>query len=568
MNNVKSVMNYFDGNFLFNLYLKNIIGNTNDESYMYEDNLLNDINKNAVIMGCICNIMTSIKDGLNDKTNNFNKYFSEIVNKELSDNILMIASKNKDGYAIDDYTFKNASSILATLRNKLSYGNFALDLEQGNVTFKVNNKDVSIDIDTLANYVISSLWTYMRIDDSNKYMRNIVVTNKFDNSRSTNMKNRFELKSFIRSFKEIDFSLSRKDNQRIEGYVINRLEELIKEFKISHDFKIFNDFQKEIKDKYNFNCHHGKVRNINIDGILDDLSSIMIDDIDYDTQVYLIGIEMQKLVDDNNYNNAIKANLRNLILINTMYKCNSTDNMVIGKEMVNNYGIVDINYDNYVANEIAMFNSLFSYANDELYKNNNKYSNLNSDGLDYGMLNLSGIRLNTINLNDNVITRLLSEKIRIQKEISKINDMITIYNSNLDIVILKKNIKAIEKISELLKSEFEKLDVLQSLYTATENSLSFARTYYNNNVNCLTNEAIITGIRNSIAHGNYNIVNDDDKIKIVFNDKVNNKLVFSCEVFINDFRDILINSAAVVKSFIDNKYNDKNIVKVKSLVIV
>ena len=568
MNNVKSVMNYFDGNFLFNLYLKNIIGNTNDESYMYEDNLLNDINKNAVIMGCICNIMTSIKDGLNDKTNNFNKYFSEIVNKELSDNILMIASKNKDGYAIDDYTFKNVSSILATLRNKLSYGNFVLDLEQGNVTFKVNNNDVSIDIDTLANYVISSLWTYMRIDDSNKYMRNIVVTNKFDNSRSTNMKNRFELKSFIRSFKEIDFSLSRKDNQRIEGYVINRLEELIKEFKISHDFKIFNDFQKEIKDKYNFSCHHGKVRNINIDGILDDLSSIMIDDIDYGTQVYLIGIEMQKLVDDNNYNNAIKANLRNLILINTMYKYNSTDNMVIGKEMVNNYGIVDINCDNYVANEIAMFNSLFSYANDELYKNNNKYSNLNSDGLDYGMLNLSGIRLNTINLNDNVITRLLSEKIRIQKEISKINDMITIYNSNLDIVILKKNIKAIEKISELLKSEFEKLDVLQSLYTATENSLSFAQTYYNNNVNCLTNEAIITGIRNSIAHGNYNIVNDDDKIKIVFNDIVNNKLVFSCEVFINDFRDILINSAAVVKSFIDNKYNDKNIVKVKSLVIV
>ena len=564
MNNVKSVMNYFDGNFLFNLYLKNIIGNTNDESYMYEDNLLNDINKNAVIMGCICNIMTSIKDGLNDKTNNFNKYFSEIVNKELSDNILMIASKNKDGYAIDDYTFKNVSSILVTLRNKLSYGNFVLDLEQGNVTFKVNNNDVSIDIDTLANYVISSLWTYMRIDDSNKYMRNIVVTNKFDNSRSTNMKNRFELKSFIRSFKEIDFSLSRKDNQRIDGIVINRLEELIKEFKISHDFKIFNDFQKEIKDKYNFSCHHGKVRNINIDGILDNFSSIMIDDIDYGTQVYLIGIEMQKLVDDNNYNNAIKANLRNLILINTMYKYNSTDNMVIGKEMVNNYGIVDINCDNYVANEIAMFNSLFSYANDELYKNNN----LNSDGLDYGMLNLSGIRLNTINLNDNVITRLLSEKIRIQKEISKINDMITIYNSNLDIVILKKNIKAIEKISELLKSEFEKLDVLQSLYTATENSLSFAQTYYNNNVNCLTNEAIITGIRNSIAHGNYNIVNDDDKIKIVFNDMVNNKLVFSCEVFINDFRDILINSAAVVKSFIDNKYNDKNIVKVKSLVIV
>ena len=54
----------------------------------------------------------------------------------------------------------------------------------------------------------------------------------------------------------------------------------------------------------------------------------------------------------------------------------------------------------------------------------------------------------------------------------------------------------------------------------------------------------------------------------IFNDMVNNKLVFSCEVFINDFRDILINSAAVVKSFIDNKYNDKNIVKVKSLVIV
>ena len=84
--------------------------------------------------------------------------------------------------------------------------------------------------------------------------------------------------------------------------------------------------------------------------------------------------------------------------------------------MVNNYGIVDINCDNYVANEIAMFNSLFSYANDELYKNNNKYSNLNSDGLDYGMLNLSGIRLNTINLNDNVIKTYKEQFISEQKK--------------------------------------------------------------------------------------------------------------------------------------------------------
>lgn len=568
MNNVKSVMNYFDGNFLFNLYLKNIISNTNDDSYIYEDNLLNNVNKNAIMMGCICNIMTSIKDGLNDKTNSFNKYFSETANKELSDNILMIASKNKDGYVINDYIFKNVSSILVILRNRFSYGNFDLNLEQGNVTFKVNNRDVSIDIGTLANYVISSLWKYIRIDGSNKYMRNIVITNKFDNSRSTNMKNGYELKSFIRSFREVDFSLSRRDNQRIEGYVIRGLEELIKEFKINHNFKIFNDFQKEVKDKYNFSWHHGRIRNINIDNILDNLSSTMIDDIDYDTQVYLISSEIQKLIDNNSNYNFVIINLRNLILINTMDKCNSTDNVVVGKEMVNNYGIVDITYDNYVINEIVMFNSLFSYANDELYKNNNKYSNLDSDGLDYGMLNLSSIKLNTINLNDNVVTRLLGEKIRLQKEINKINEVITAYNSNLDIVILKKNIKAIEKISELLKLEYEKLDVLQSLYTATENSLSFAQTYYNNNVNCLTNEAIITGIRNSIAHGNYSIVNEDDKIKIVFNDRVNNKLVFSCEVFINDFRDILLSSAAVIKSFIDNKYNDKNIVKVKSLVIV
>lgn len=555
------IMDYYYGNLSFNMFLKTNDGNCNNDIYMYRDDILDKRNNNASKIGCICNIMMAIKEELieEDEVN----WISKIAISRLEECVCMIATKRDDGYVINGYTFDSAASVVATIRNKMAHGNFTLDLDHSRIIFKIDGRDVIVNINSLCEYVISSLNSFIRVCNGPLYKRNMVVNDKVIKGRYRAVKNRGEIKNLVKSFKEASFTLRRRDDGIVEDYVAQRLERLIDKYKESNNLSVFKEFEKDINDRYEFKKNVvRRVKDVNVDSLCDFLINNLPNDIDYESQVYIIGMELQREIDDkyNNFN-PITANMVNLILTDIMGKYGTTSNEVISKVVKRKYGSLYINYDNYAANEMAMFNALFSYARDDLYDNSNKYTLSSCDGLDYSMLDLTSIRLKTINIDDGKVSDLNNKKMAYDAKLSKYDEIINRDMENLDRAVRSGNTKASNIIGSNIDRKLKERDILQKESDNILEMLLLAEEYRSNNILYLTNEAIIRGIRNSIAHGNYKVIlgKSIHDSKILFDDIYKKKVTFSGEVTISDFNDILINSFQIVNAFLGSNNFKKRV---------
>ena len=92
------------------------------------------------------------------------------------------------------------------------------------------------------------------------------------------------------------------------------------------------------------------------------------------------------------------------------------------------------------------------------------------------------------------------------------------------------------------------------MYDNLLNEYKNANDYFNNNIDYLTNERIIDGIRNSIAHGNYYLKYNIDMNNsiIVFEDIYEGKLTFKCSIKINDFIKFLSDNSPIICNFLNN----------------
>ena len=555
------IMDYYYGNLSFNMFLKTNDGNCNNDIYMYRDDILDKRNNNASKIGCICNIMMAIKEELieEDEVN----WISKIAISRLEECVCMIATKRDDGYVINCYTFDSAASVVATIRNKMAHGNFTLDLDHSRIIFKIDGRDVIVNINSLCEYVISSLNSFIRVCNGPLYKRNMVVNDKVIKGRYRAVKNRGEIKNLVKSFKEASFTLRRRDDGIVEDYVAQRLERLIDKYKESNNLSVFKEFEKDINDRYEFKKNVvRRVKDVNVDSLCEFLINNLPNDIDYESQVYIIGMELQREIDDkyNNFN-PITANMVNLILTDIMGKYGTTSNEVISKVVKRKYGSLYINYDNYAANEMAMFNALFSYARDDLYDNSNKYTLSSCDGLDYSMLDLTSIRLKTINIDDGKVSDLNNKKMAYDAKLSKYDEIINRDMENLDRAVRSGNTKASNIIGSNIERKLKERDILQKESDNILEMLLLAEEYRSNNILYLTNEAIIRGIRNSIAHGNYKVIlgKSIHDSKILFDDIYKKKVTFSGEVTISDFNDILINSFQIVNAFLGSNNFKKRV---------
>ena len=555
------IMDYYYGNLSFNMFLKTNDGNCNNDIYMYRDDILDKRNNNASKIGCICNIMMAIKEELieEDEVN----WISKIAISRLEECVCMIATKRDDGYVINGYTFDSAASVVATIRNKMAHGNFTLDLDHSRIIFKIDGRDVIVNINSLCEYVISSLNSFIRVCNGPLYKRNMVVNDKVIKGRYRAVKNRGEIKNLVKSFKEASFTLRRRDDGIVEDYVAQRLERLIDKYKESNNLSVFKEFEKDINDRYEFKKNVvRRVKDVNVDSLCEFLINNLPNDIDYESQVYIIGMELQREIDDkyNNFN-PITANMVNLILTDIMGKHGTTSNEVISKVVRKKYGSLYINYDNYAANEMAMFNALFSYARDDLYDNSNKYTLSSCDGLDYSMLDLTSIRLKTINIDDGKVSDLNNKKMAYDAKLSKYDEIINRDMENLDRAVRSGNTKASNIIGSNIDRKLKERDILQKESDNILEMLLLAEEYRSNNILYLTNEAIIRGIRNSIAHGNYKVIlgKSIHDSKILFDDIYKKKVTFSGEVTISDFNDILINSFQIVNAFLGSNNFKKRV---------
>lgn len=549
-----NIMDYYLGNKAYNLFLQGIIYN----NPIYSEGILDKKNINATKIGCISNIFLAIKEDLVSKDKE--GYNSRILISELENNVSLIATKENNGYRINNYLFPDAPTLVSVLRNKLAHGLYTMDLEHNRIIFNIESNEVIINIDKLSTYVISCLKSYTKVNNSSIYKRDFVINNKVDTTRTKPMKSINELNNFIKNSREIEIILIKKDNTLISNYVVWELENIIDEYRITKNNKLLINFENKYKDEYDFKWNIKKLNDDKTKELSNFILNIIPQNITYNEEVMVILKEYAYKM-NNNYNkfNVIMENLTNLVLLDEIKENNTINSNILFNKLKEKYNNIYISYNTLISSSIAMFNSLFSYANDDVYKNDNKYTLLDNNGLDYSKLDLSLINVQIKTIDNTIINELNIRKTAKEKELNLIDTKITKELNNLNIVKSKSNTNAINNITNKLTNLYNIKNTLTIEHNNIINELNICNNYYNNNILYLENESIITGIRNSIAHGNYEVVqcNNINDTYIVFNDIYEGKLTFKGTIKILDFIDLIDNNAIVINEFLNNLDNKK-----------
>ena len=356
-----NIMDYYLGNKAYNLFLLGIIYN----NPIYSEYILDKKNINATKIGCISNIFLAIKEDLVSKDKE--RYSSRILISELENNVSLIATRVDNGYMINNYLFPDAPTLVSVLRNKIAHGLYTMDLEHNRIIFNIESNNVIINIDKLSNYVVSCLKSYTRVNNSIIYKRDFAINDKVDNIRTKPMKSINELNNFIKNSREIEIILTKKDNTLINNYVVWELENVIDEYKITKNNKLLINFENKYKDEYDFKWNINKINDNSVEDLSRFILNIIPQNITYNEEVMVILKEYASKM-NNNYNrfNVIMENLTNLVLLDAIKENNTVNSNILFDKIKEKYNNIYISYNTLISSSIAMFNSLFSYANDDV----------------------------------------------------------------------------------------------------------------------------------------------------------------------------------------------------------
>lgn len=533
MSKLSDITPYFEGNFSLALFNIGLISDNNE----YMQNILDKERINAAKIGSISNIFLAIKETFVDKNNNV--FYSKVANSELEKNVNLIAQKVSNGYEINGYVFSSAAQLVGVIRNKLAHGQFSFDLEHNRVIIDNEGIDIVINIDKLATFVISSLKDYMFISNGSKYERDYVFSDKFNNGTFSSKE---EIRRYIKTFKEFSMRIYRKDDKNIEGYIVKEFNYVFKLFSETRDYGILLRFAKSIEKDYVVSWGERKVDTQNIDTLVEFLFNTLPKELDSNSKSTIIAHEMARTLNDK-YNsfNPIKANLTNLIFLDIIRKYSTIDKKTLLLHIKAEYPDLYLNYDPLAMSLINTFTALFSFNYDNTFKSSENAS----DGFDYSLLDISKFNIEKEkSLGDDEI---IQRQNKLNNEIAKVDAMINSNMVSLGKVTQMGNNVAVQKINVLISLLNQKKNNLNAdLVTANAQLQAFK-----SNEKYLKNASFIEGIRNSIAHGNYQVLlgSDFNKIVIVFEDIYEEKTTFKASITYEDFYEFLYNCSIEVSKF-------------------
>lgn len=551
MAKVDCIMDYYLANKANILFLMGLVYRNNE----YSNFILEPKNMQGAKVGCISNIILAIKEDVVENMGDL-VYESKLFLNELEKAVAAIATKDGNGYKIDNYYFESASNLVATLRNKIAHGDYEIDFDNNKIVLNVNLNKISIDINKLALFIVMALKSTFSSIKRNEYQRNILLFKIKEKNRKAPLKLKSEIKNVIRSFKCIDFSIKEKNGDVINRDIISTFELFLKYYKDTQDAEAIRKIRIFL-NKHNIEL---KITEASIKSeqevstLVDLLMNSVSQNSSYEDQIKMIGLEVQRIINATyEKSNPLLSNFYNLCLLNAVEEVSSIDLNKIKNHLYE--GMFYINYDNLASSAIAMFNTLFAYAFDDIFKSSNEYTGEPLNGFDYSLLDLSSIKVEKMELDINVLNSIQDKHNGLVKRVAEVKCKKEEINANLVQVTKSNNQKAINILQGLANRTDNLLSTLNASFQASTQELSVAKAFFDNNQAYLANKAIIEGIRNAIAHGNY-VVKSGASIedaKIVFSDIYEGELTFKGEVKIMDFIDVLSLNAEVVNDFIESK---------------
>ena len=503
-------------------------------------------------------VLLAIKEDVVEGTKE--NYETKIFYNELLRSVNMIAIKKSDGFYVDNHKFKDAASVVGELRNKIAHGNFKLDAKENKVIFNIDGDEVAVNISDLSKMIISCLKASLKNPEKHIYKRELLISNKEERKRTKPFKNKDELLRFAKTFKIKTITLKSRDNSMINELLKEKFELMLAAYKDLQSNQIIMDFERQIKEKYLVDVKDERIPYHILKQAVDETFMNLTDDMEYKDEVNLLSkiIEIKRKPDFN----LLYSLLKNLLLISDLQKIEIKDKKNTVEALKRRQSVDIISYNELVGVEIALFQSLFSYGNDALFKNDNEYSKDENTGLDYGNLDLSSINVLYFEPDETIKNEVLIQIASKNKQIVEISSKIAKDNQNLENVKQKGNSIAIKRISAILTKTETQKQILEAQAALLNIRLNEIITYEQENSEHLKNKVIINGIRNSISHGNYKLETSiNNEIKIVFEDIYEGKLTFKCEIDIIDFINMIYENQNIIIAFLNK--NEQKLVRTK-----
>lgn len=568
MNKEDEILKYFKNNLAF--YFKTIDWNLGENpanpDYEYRDEILDKDNLIGAKLSLISNIFLSYKENIVENTGSLN-YKNIIFNTELENAVLMIANKVNDKYEVDGVMFNSAPELVAFIRNSLAHGSYLIDYDMRRVILYSGGKQVEVNVNKLSMFVVSGLQGYLHGEISNSWNRKIVLNRYTSINREKPLESEKILCNTIENFTVINLNIKKKDGGDIPLYYRDIFEVELKKYRLRHDINVLKELKEKYKNDYDIEFSEEEIDKKTAKY----LSSVIypkIKGLDYQAQNSIALIKAGKIVN----NDKMIGQITSLQLLQYISKYKTTDlekikeklelekikRMLESKEinLKESEEMIFIDSDIMVNSLLGMFNALFIYPFDDIYDDKEIMKNLVNTSLDYSKLDLSLIKLNNINLNNGEILSLREELNGINRRIQEINNTISIDKASLEKV--KGNAMAEANINAKITREQRDLNLFQGKLALVSCKVN----YYDNNSQVggyFYNKAIIEGIRNSIAHGNYQVIEAPSILdsKIIFRDIYLGKETFSCEVGAEDFKNLLIVNMKIILQFLSSRKGEK-----------
>lgn len=550
MDKIDSMLDYYSGAKAYSLFLLNqFVGDEYDGSY-----ILDKKNYNAARVALISNILLGIKEEIVTKAPEL-KFETQIFADELAKSVSMIATKTDNGYVIDGYSFSDAATVVAMIRNKLAHGNFTLDLEHNRVILDFAGRGVKLNIDKLATFVIYSLKNYFRRVKMKVCEKSFVMNEKIEKNRTKPLKDSKEVKRVISNFKKVEVTLKSKDGVIISKGLADMLDEVIEAYKNTTNLKVFTLFKDMVKDKYDFDWDVRYVKFDDLDEFADSLFEVLKDQ-EYTEAVNAIGDKILKRVTEGKKFSEIGASFNDFILLEAAYDLQSTDKDKISNYIANKYGHFFVaSNEELAAASICLFNTLFGYLHDDLLDNENAFTSGDNTGFDYSMLDFSAFNVSYLKPDNGPIDSHKETYMGASKRLSAIQSKIQKNTESLNAVKLSGNTKAQAVLSANLNNDKILEATMISDVASAKATYDDAVDYVTDNSLLVYNRGIINGIRNSIAHGKYTVIQSGsfDDVRILFEDIYEGETTFKADISIADFLNFIYSSEAKVVSFVKSK---------------
>lgn len=550
MDKIDSMLDYYSGAKAYSLFLLNqFVGDEYDGSYIFDKK-----NYNAARVALISNILLGIKEEIVTKAPEL-KFETQIFADELAKSVSMIATKTDNGYVIDGYSFSDAATVVAMIRNKLAHGNFMLDLDHNRVILDFAGRGVKLNIDKLATFVIYSLKNYFRRVKMKVCEKSFVMNEKAEKNRTKPLKDSKEVKRVISNFKKVEVTLKSKDGVIISKDLADMLDEVIDAYKNTANLKVFTLFKDMVKDKYDFDWDVRYVKFDDLDEFADSLFELL-KGLEYTEAVNAIGDKILKRVTEGKKFSEISASFNDFILLEAAYDLQSTDKDKISYYIANKYGNFFVaSNEEIAAASIGLFNTLFRYLHDDLLDNENAFTSGNNTGFDYSTLDFSAFNVSYLKPDNGPIDSHKETYMGAAKRLAAIQSKIQKNTESLNAVKLSGNTKAQAVLSANLNNDKILEATMISDVASAKATYDDAVDYVTDNSLLVYNRGIINGIRNSIAHGKYTVIQSGsfDDVRILFEDIYEGETTFKADISIADFLNFIYSSEAKVVAFVKSK---------------